>query len=65
VETLDPSLLAAACEELTKYLGPIAKKQVDKAARAATTPEDLYQRLASYLHDEAERSAFLERMVPR
>jgi hypothetical protein len=57
--------LAAACEELTKYLGPIAKKQVDKAARAATTPEDLYQRLASYLHDEAERSAFLERMVPR
>jgi hypothetical protein len=63
--TLDPSVLARACEELTKYLGPIAKKEVDKAARAASTPEDLYRRLASYLRNEAERSAFLQRMAPR
>jgi hypothetical protein len=63
--TFDPCVLARAREELTKYLGPIAKKEVDKAARAASTPDDLYHRLASYLRNEAERSAFLQRMASR
>lgn len=60
---LDRSILATACEELAKFLGPIAKKQVDKVARTATTPEDLYQRLAGYLRNEAEKRAFLERFM--
>jgi hypothetical protein len=63
--TFDPSVLARARDELTKYLGPIAQKEVDKAARAATTTEDFYRRLASYLRTEAERNVFLEQMVSR
>jgi hypothetical protein len=63
--TFDPSLLETACKELMKYLGPIAKKEVDKAARVATSHEDFYRRLASYLRSEDERTAFLKRMLPR
>ena len=63
--TFDPSLLAIACEELMKYLGPIAKRKVDKAARGATTHEDFYRRLADHLHSDGERTAFLKLMIPR
>jgi TIR domain len=62
--TFDPSLLATASEELMKYLGPIAKKQVDKAARSATTHEDFYRHLTGYLRSEGERTVFLQRMLP-
>ena len=57
-----PSLLATACNELVKYVGPIAKNAVDKAARASVTHEDLYGHLAGYLRSEAEKTAFLAQM---
>lgn len=63
--TFDPSLLETACKELMKYLGPIAKKEVDKAAREATTYEDFYRRLSGHLRSEGEKTAFLKRMPPR
>jgi TIR domain len=63
--TLDPSLLANASKELVKSLGPIATQLVDKIAQTSPTKEDFYQRLATYLRSEGERTAFMKRMLSK
>lgn len=62
--TLDHSSLAAASEELLKYLGPVAAHIIDKTARASFSKDDFYQRVAGYLR-EGERTAFIKRVSCR
>lgn len=50
---------AALTETLTRYLGPIAPRLVDRARAQAPTREALYQRLAEAIRLPAERNAFL------
>jgi serine/threonine-protein kinase len=46
-------------QELTRYLGPIAKVLVKRATPLATSPQDLRGRLAEHLEKPAEKAAFL------
>jgi len=57
----DPVVLAAAKQHLAAYLGPIASVIVDRAARKAHTPQDLYQILSTEI-PERDRAGFLKRM---
>jgi serine/threonine-protein kinase len=55
----DPALLATAKKQLAVYTGPIASVIVDRAARKARTPQELYQILATEISSERDRTAFL------
>lgn len=50
--------LALAAQRLAQYMGPIAQVLVAKEARDATTPADLWARLARYIADLNARKAF-------
>jgi eukaryotic-like serine/threonine-protein kinase len=56
---LPPIELERAQRELTRYLGPIARVLVKRAASEAQSVPDLWQRLASHIEREDERRAFL------
>jgi serine/threonine-protein kinase len=60
----DPELLRNAKQKLAAVLGPIASILVDKAARKARSPRELYDALAAQIPNEAERQKFL-RSLPR
>ncbi len=62
--TWDPAMLAAAKKQLAVYAGPIASVIVDRAARRARTPQELYQMLGTEIASERDRAAFL-RLTPR
>lgn len=55
-----PALLERAEQELTTYVGPIAKKLVQAAARQARSAAELYHSLALRIPDAADRAAFLK-----
>jgi TIR domain-containing protein len=57
----EPAVIHRAEQELTLYVGPIAKILVREAAVKARTPTDLYQLLAVAIPIEGERKAFLRR----
>ena len=57
--TLDPSLVQQAERQLSKFVGPMARAMVLRAARNAVTPSELYAALANELPSAAERSRFL------
>lgn len=50
---------------LTHYLGPIANIVASRESAAASSVEDLEQRLASRILDERERAEFLDRLRTR
>jgi serine/threonine protein kinase len=54
--------LATVTQQLTVYLGPIAKVLVNKTAGQSASLEDLYQRLSSHIPSEAERIDFLKKI---
>ena len=56
----DPAVLANAKQQLAVYAGPIATVIVDRAARKARTPQELYQMLATEIASERDRAAFLK-----
>jgi eukaryotic-like serine/threonine-protein kinase len=56
---LPPVELERAQRELTRYLGPIARVLVKRAASEAQSVPDLWQRLAGHIEREDERRAFL------
>ena len=58
----DSMLLAKAKQQLALYAGPIASVIVDRAARKARSPEELYQALAAEISSERDRKAFLQQM---
>jgi len=47
--------------DLAVYLGPIAKLLIKQIAGKASTPQELYQRLAEHIPTAADRAAFLKR----
>lgn len=59
----DPPVLDAAKKKLAAHLGPIAGVVVERAARRAHTPRELYEALATNIPDEHDRREFL-RSVP-
>ena len=61
-EQWDPSILAKAKQDLAPYTGPIASVIVDRAARKARTPRELYQALATEISSEPDRAQFLKQM---
>jgi serine/threonine-protein kinase len=57
----EPGILREAEEQLTLYVGPVAKIMVKKAAQQATDIEDLYQILAQKIATGPEKTLFLQR----
>lgn len=57
--TLDPEMLTAAERALAIHLGPVARILVRKSARASSSLDDLYRRLAEELSTTEQRKAFL------
>jgi eukaryotic-like serine/threonine-protein kinase len=53
------AVLIAIEEQLTRFCGPVAKAMVRRAARGASSVEELVQTLADALDSEQERKAFL------
>src|ERR1019366_4833789 len=60
----DPVTIASAKQQLALYAGPIASVIVDRAAKKARTPFDLYQVLAAEIPSERDRAAFLKHALP-
>ena len=55
----DADLLARLTQALAPHLGPIAKVVVTRAARQASTEDDLFRSLAAEIPVEADRKRFL------
>jgi serine/threonine-protein kinase len=55
----EPDLLATLQRKLTPYVGPIAGRLVQSAARKASSIEDLFDTLAGGIGKQAERDRFL------
>ncbi len=55
----DAELIRTAKQKLATFMGPIAGILVDKAARKARSPRELWEALAAQIPNEAERQAFL------
>ncbi len=55
----DPALLQRLERQLARYLGPIARVTVARAASTAADPDQLYVTLANCLRSATDRSAFL------
>jgi serine/threonine-protein kinase len=55
----DPLLLKAYEKELTRFVGPMARVLVRRAAKASSSPDELAERLARELSKDEERAAFL------
>jgi len=58
--TLDDDILRSAKKALATFIGPIAGVMVDRAARTARTPNDLYRALAEQIPNARERETFLK-----
>lgn len=60
-ETVDwePALLDNARRNLAKFIGPLAKVVVDRAARKAANANELYSLLSAEIKSEKERAEFL------
>lgn len=54
-------LMQQAERELVVHLGPIARILAKRAADAARSPDDFWQRLASHIEREPDRQAFLSK----
>jgi serine/threonine-protein kinase len=62
--TFDAELIRTVKQKLAMFLGPIANIMVDRAARTARSPRELYEALAAQIPQESERQAFLK-SLPR
>ena len=56
---LSPELLEGVRRRLAVYLGPLARVIVERAAKKATSLEQLYQLVAAEINSPAERQEFL------
>ena len=59
---VDQAALEAVRQQLTVYLGPIAKVLVKQIAGKTRSLEELYRQLAEQIPTAAERAAFLKKM---
>ena len=60
-QPIGAALAQRAERELAVHVGPIARIMVKRAMETATSPDDLWQRLASHIEREADRQAFLRK----
>ncbi len=58
-QSWDPALLHRLEQQLARFLGPMARVIVNRAAQDAQNPQDLFATLAQSLPDAADRSQFL------
>jgi class 3 adenylate cyclase len=65
LQALPADVLARATERLAAYIGPVAKLMVKKAAERATSPRDLYERLAQHIDDPGSRERFIAANAPK
>jgi class 3 adenylate cyclase len=56
---IGPELLARAEQLLTRHIGPLARLLVREAVKRASTPRDLFERLAVHIDDENVRKSFI------
>ncbi len=61
--TISPKDIEDITQALLVYLGPIASRMVKKAAKKATTVEELIQLTADIIPSDSERSAYLEKVT--
>ena len=61
---ITPADLEAIQKELTRYIGPVAKVLVKRAAAAAGSRSVLWQRVAESIEKPADRAAFLRAAPP-
>ena len=62
---LDAQVVATAKLRLAELLGPIAPMLVDKAARRASSHDELYAILSQHIEKETDRDRFLAKATPR
>ena len=55
-----PELLARVTKELAEHIGPLARVLVQRAAKRACSPDDLYKLLSEHLPDDSLRALFLQ-----
>jgi serine/threonine-protein kinase len=56
---LSPAVLDATAKDLAAYIGPMAKIIVNRAAKRAQTPKQLYEAVAAEIASAADRARFL------
>ena len=56
---LSPAILEGTIKDLAMYIGPMAKILVNRAAKQAQTPKQLYEALAAEISSPADRMKFL------
>jgi hypothetical protein len=56
----DPEMLARITKELAEHIGPLARVLVQRAAKRACSPEDIYLLLSTHLPDGTLRELFLK-----
>jgi len=57
---VNPDLLQRAERELTRYVGPIARILVKRAAGTAGSAEELWRALAAHIERDADRQGFMK-----
>ena len=58
---LNPAIIEATVKDLAAYIGPMAKIIVNRAARQAQSPKQLYEAVAQEISSVADRIKFLEK----
>jgi class 3 adenylate cyclase len=56
---INPELIARAEQMLSRHIGPIARILVRHAAKQATNPRELFERLAAHIEDTKGRQVFM------
>ncbi|MFO1025565.1 MAG: serine/threonine-protein kinase [Acetobacteraceae bacterium] len=59
LDVWEPALLRTVERELAKFLGPMARVLVTRAAREAVAPDEMFVALAAHLTEPSDRSLFL------
>jgi serine/threonine-protein kinase len=56
---LSPAVLEATVKDLAVYIGPMAKIIVNRAAKQAQSPKQLYEAVAAEIPSPVDRAKFL------
>jgi serine/threonine-protein kinase len=62
LSALDAAVIERVEQDLTHFIGPVARVLARKAARLSTSVEEMYRLLATNIPGERERAEFMERM---
>lgn len=59
---LSPEKLQAVTNELTFFIGPLASRLVKKVFKQSTNLEEFYSKLASFIPESSEQTAFIQKV---